>query len=229
MNRFWEPLIEGLPGWLPELLWACLQTIQLTTLSFLVAVPLGMIIVAMRLSKLQFLRWFAISLIEVARGTPALVILFIIYFGLPSIAPWLSINSLAAAVVGLGLQGGAILAEIFRAGIEAIDRGQRVWQSHRDRLGFVIFGLNGSPDRGRCSVGQLIDNHWFSVFAFAEFWVDMRDARTFGCRTDSSSRKIVIFMLHIWRICSAKVPNAHSTHPPCCSTARPAEARRGHP
>ena len=128
MNQFWAPLIEGLPGWLPQLLWAALQTLRLTALSFLVAVPLGMVVVLLRLSPFQPLRWAAICWIEVARGTPALVILFLIYFGLPSVFPWINLNSLTAAVVGLGLQGGAILAEIsgrFRAGIEAIDRGQR--------------------------------------------------------------------------------------------------------
>ena len=183
MNRFWEPLIEGLPGWLPELLWACLQTIQLTTLSFLVAVPLGMIIVAMRLSKLQFLRWFAISLIEVARGTPALVILFIIYFGLPSIAPWLSINSLAAAVVGLGLQGGAILAEIFRAGIEAIDRGQREasltlgmtpGQTMMDVIGPQAWRI-ALPPVGNYAVGLLKDTSIASIIAAPELMLRAKD------------------------------------------------------
>ena len=87
MNQFWAPLIEGLPGWLPQLLWAALQTLRLTALSFLVAVPLGMVVVLLRLSPFQPLRWAAIAWIEVARGTPALVILFLIYFGLPSVFP----------------------------------------------------------------------------------------------------------------------------------------------
>lgn len=183
MNKFWEPLIEGLPGWLPELLWACLQTIQLTTLSFLVAVPLGMIIVGARLSKLRFLRWFAISLIEVARGTPALVILFIIYFGLPSVAPWLSINSLAAAVFGLGLQGGAILAEIFRASIEAIDRGQREAsltlgmtprQTMIDVIGPQAWRI-ALPPVGNYVVGLLKDTSIASIIAAPELMLRAKD------------------------------------------------------
>jgi His/Glu/Gln/Arg/opine family amino acid ABC transporter permease subunit len=183
MNKFWEPLIEGLPGWLPELLWACLQTIQLTTLSFLVAVPLGMIIVAMRLSKLKSLRWVAIALIEVARGTPALVILFIIYFGLPSVVPWLSINSLGAAVLGLGLQGGAILAEIFRAGIEAIDRGQREAsltlgmtprQTMMDVIGPQAWRI-ALPPVGNYAVGLLKDTSIASIIAAPELMLRAKD------------------------------------------------------
>ena len=125
MTLFWKPLMEGLPEWLPPLLWAAVQTLQLTALSFLVAVPIGLGVVLLRLSPFRVMRWAAIAWIEVARGTPALVILFLIYFGLPSVFPALSFNSLTAAVVGLGLQGGAILAEVFRAGIDAINRGQR--------------------------------------------------------------------------------------------------------
>lgn len=183
MNKFWEPLIEGLPGWLPELLWACLQTLQLTALSFLVAVPLGLIIVAMRLSKVDSLRWFAISLIEVARGTPALVILFLIYFGLPSVVPWLNVNSLGAAVFGLGLQGGAILAEIFRAGIEAIDRGQREAsltlgmtprQTMVDVIGPQAWRI-ALPPVGNYAVGLLKDTSIASIIAAPELMLRAKD------------------------------------------------------
>jgi ABC-type amino acid transport system permease subunit len=70
-------------------------------------------------------RRIATVYVEVARGLPALVILFLIYFGLPSVLPWLDLDSFAAAVIGLGLQGAAVVGEIFRAGLVAVDRGQR--------------------------------------------------------------------------------------------------------
>ena len=93
--------------------------------SFVVAVAVGTVVALLRLSSLTPVRWLMVGFIEVGRGTPALVILFLIYFGLPSVLPALEFDSFTAAVMGLGLQGGTILAEIFRAGIEAIDRGQR--------------------------------------------------------------------------------------------------------
>jgi len=92
MTKFWADLNAGFADWMPQLLWACLQTLQLTALTFLVAVPLGLIIVGMRLSSRKPLKWFAVGLIEVARGTPALVILFVVYFGLPSAFLGLSLN-----------------------------------------------------------------------------------------------------------------------------------------
>ncbi len=125
MIRFTQELLENLPEWGPQMLAAALQTLQLTLASFLFATIMGAIVALARTSRFPALRWIAIVFIEVGRGTPALVILFIIYFGLPTILPALEFDSFTAAVIGLGLQGGALLGEVFRAGIEAIERGQR--------------------------------------------------------------------------------------------------------
>jgi His/Glu/Gln/Arg/opine family amino acid ABC transporter permease subunit len=124
MIRFAQELIENLPEWGPQMLGAALQTLQLTAASFLLAMLIGAIVALARTSRFLTLRWIAILYIEIGRGTPALVILFIIYFGLPTALPQLEFDSFTAAVVGLGLQGGALLGEVFRAGIEAIERGQ---------------------------------------------------------------------------------------------------------
>ena len=125
MIDFWASIWENLPDWGPQMLVAAVQTLKLTAASFVLAVAFGIVVALLRLSPLAPVRWFAIVFIEVGRGTPALVILFLIYFGLPAVVPWLEFNSFTAAVVGLALQGAAVLAEIFRAGIEALDRGQR--------------------------------------------------------------------------------------------------------
>jgi His/Glu/Gln/Arg/opine family amino acid ABC transporter permease subunit len=120
-----ELLIENLPEWVPQFFWASLQTLQLTLASFVLAVIIGIIVALLRRTHIAPIRWTMVAFVEVGRGTPALVILFLIYFALPDILPALSLNSFTAAAIGLGLQGGAVLSEIFRAGIEAIDRGQR--------------------------------------------------------------------------------------------------------
>jgi ABC-type amino acid transport system permease subunit len=77
----------------------------------------------MRLSRRRVLSGVALSYIEIVRGTPALTQLFLIYFGLA--AAGLTLRAFQAAVIGLGLNGAAYLAEVYRAGIEAIHRGQR--------------------------------------------------------------------------------------------------------
>ena len=68
------------------------------------------------------LYWFARSWIELIRGTPALTQLFILYFGLADFG--LQMPPLVAAIVGLGINGSAYLAEIFRSGIQAVGHGQ---------------------------------------------------------------------------------------------------------
>ena len=125
MISFLKVLIENLPSWGPEMLWAAGETLKLTSISFLLAVFIGSFLAIIRTSQNVFFLSIALAFIEIGRGTPALVILFMIYFGLPAISPNLQFSSFVAAVIGLGLQGGAILAETFRAGIEAIDIGQR--------------------------------------------------------------------------------------------------------
>jgi polar amino acid transport system substrate-binding protein len=68
------------------------------------------------------LRWFASSYIEVVRGTPLLIQLYLIYYGLPNIG--IRLSAFVAAVLGLGLNYAAYEAENYRAGIQAIPRGQ---------------------------------------------------------------------------------------------------------
>ncbi|CAN5200243.1 amino acid ABC transporter permease [soil metagenome] len=183
MNKFWGPLIEGFPEWMPQLLLAALQTLEMTAFSFLVAVPVGIIVVMLRLSRTRPVRWIATAYIEVARGTPALVILFVIYFGLPSVFPWLNLNSLTAAIAGLGLQGGAILAEIFRSGIEAIHRGQREaalslglspFRSMTDVIAPQAWRI-ALPPVGNYVVGLLKDTSIASIIAAPELMLRAKD------------------------------------------------------
>lgn len=125
MGNFLSQMLENLPSWGPEMLAAAGQTLTMTAVTFILAMLLGIVVALLRVSRFPLLRWGAIAFIEVGRGTPALVILFVIYFGLPAVLPALSFSSFWAAVMGLGLQGAAVLGEVFRSGIEAIDRGQR--------------------------------------------------------------------------------------------------------
>jgi His/Glu/Gln/Arg/opine family amino acid ABC transporter permease subunit len=98
------------------------ETVIVAALSLVFALVFGLFVALMRISRWRLLRWLAIAYIEFLRGTPALVQLFVIYFGLPDIG--LSPTPFQAAIIGLGLNGAAYLAEIYRAGIESIHRGQ---------------------------------------------------------------------------------------------------------
>ena len=82
-------------SWLPQMLWACLGTLRLSAVSFLVAVVLGLVGALGRTSPLPLLRGLAIGYIEICRGLPALVILYIVYYVPPHLLQ-------PAATVGRG-------------------------------------------------------------------------------------------------------------------------------
>jgi His/Glu/Gln/Arg/opine family amino acid ABC transporter permease subunit len=120
---FWAKLVEVLPDFLPVLLEGFLVSLQVASGSFALAMVLGLVLAVAAGSSLRAIRWAAIGYIELFRGTPALTQLFIIYFGLAEIG--LGMPPMAAAIVGLGANGAAYLSQVYRAGIEAVERGQR--------------------------------------------------------------------------------------------------------
>lgn len=128
MLKLPEIYAEYIGRWLPELLGYSVLTIKIAAVSFLLAIFLGLVFAVLRTSRNQLLKGIAVIYIEVARGLPIVVILYIVYFVPPQLAPdqnWRWFSTFIGSVLGLGIHGGAILAEVFRSGIEALHRGQR--------------------------------------------------------------------------------------------------------
>jgi His/Glu/Gln/Arg/opine family amino acid ABC transporter permease subunit len=94
----------------------------MTALAFIFAAILGLLLAILRMSGGVAGR-LAFAYIELVRGTPALTLLFLIYFGLVPLG--IVLQAFPAAVVALGMNGAAYLAEVYRAGIQAVDSGQR--------------------------------------------------------------------------------------------------------
>jgi His/Glu/Gln/Arg/opine family amino acid ABC transporter permease subunit len=119
---FWQVVEQR--GWyfLTTLLGGLPETVTVAIGSFLFALVFGLVVALLRISPWRVLRILAIAYIEFFRGTPALVQLFVIYFGFPDVG--FQPSPFEAAIIGLGLNGAAYLAEIYRAGIESIHRGQ---------------------------------------------------------------------------------------------------------
>jgi polar amino acid transport system permease protein len=118
MANFFELAEE----YFPYILSGAVVTLQLTAMALLASTVLGLATAFARMSPLRWLRVLAATYIEVIRGLPALLQLFIIYFGLTSFD--IRLDPFSAASLTLGLIGAAYAAEIFRAGIESVDRGQ---------------------------------------------------------------------------------------------------------
>jgi len=105
-----------------ELLAAAWATLQLAFGALVIGLIVGLLVALARLSGNRALRRAALYYIELFRGTPALVQLFIVYFSLTEIG--VHFSSFQAAMIGLGLNAAAYLAEIYRAGLEAVPKGQ---------------------------------------------------------------------------------------------------------
>lgn len=97
-------------------------TIPLTLLSFALSLVIGLLLALVQVANVKVLRQFAKFYIWVFRGTPLIVQLFIIFFGLPNIG--IVLNAFPAAVLAFGLNLGAYNAEVFRSAILAIPKGQ---------------------------------------------------------------------------------------------------------
>ena len=120
MERYLELWAQSLPS----LLTATLQvTIPLTLISFLLALIIGLLASAARnLGPYNPLNWLATGFVWFFRGTPLLVQLFLIFYGLPRLG--LTLDTWPAALIALSLNTGAYVAETFRSAYTSIPRGQ---------------------------------------------------------------------------------------------------------
>ena len=100
-----------------------MTTIALTVWSFVFAVAIGLVVCFSRISGVPGLSHLATGYIEIIRGTPLLLQLFYIYYALPDVG--IRLPAFSAGVAGLSMNFGAYLAELFRAGIQSVDFGQR--------------------------------------------------------------------------------------------------------
>ncbi len=105
------------------LLLGAVTTIGITLASFAVAIILGLTLALIRLLGIRPVNALIAVYVEVLRNTPVLAQLFIIYFSLPGLG--IMIDPVPAAIIGLSLNGGAVLSEVFRSGLNAIHHGQR--------------------------------------------------------------------------------------------------------
>ncbi|WP_433751283.1 amino acid ABC transporter permease [Falsibacillus pallidus] len=95
-------------------------TFELTVISVFIAIFIGLFFAFLKISKIKPLEILADLYIFIVRGTPLVVQIFVIYYGLTS----LNISSFWSVVIGLAFHNGAYIAEIFRGAIQSIDKGQ---------------------------------------------------------------------------------------------------------
>ena len=112
-----------IPRYIPMLLQGAWTTLVLTAGAVGLGIILGLIAALMKMCRFLPLRWLANAYIELIRGTPQLVQLFLLFYGLPQLIG-VNIPEYFGAILALGINSGAYVAEIVRAGIQAVDYGQ---------------------------------------------------------------------------------------------------------
>jgi arginine/lysine/histidine/glutamine transport system substrate-binding and permease protein len=167
---------------LPILLLGALVTLQLTILSGVLGLILGSLVGITRLSQIKPLRWLARGYVDFFRGTPLLVQIFMIYFGIPAIVQELgftfSFNRLAAAILALTLNSAAYIGEIVRGGIQSIEVGQTeasqsLGLNSVQTMRYVIFPqaiVRMLPPLGNEFISMLKDTSLVAVIGYEELF-----------------------------------------------------------
>jgi len=110
---------------LPTLAEASLITLQATILGFILAAVIGLVLAIMRMSRTPWVAWPAHGFVEFVRSTPLLVQLFFMFFVLPEFG--IEMGPLTTGIITLGLHFSTYCAEVYRAGLENIPKGQ--WEA----------------------------------------------------------------------------------------------------
>jgi polar amino acid transport system permease protein len=180
MLEFWTKLWHWLPEILLVLWHATGMTVRVAAGALVVALLLGLLVALMRIARLRPIRWLALVYTDVLRGTPALVQLFIIYFGLSDIG--IEFDPVSAAIIGLGINGAAYVGEIYRAGIEALHRGQMeaalsLGMTPAKAMRFIILPQAIRimlPPLGNYAIGLVKDTAIISTIAAPEIMFEAR-------------------------------------------------------
>ena len=203
MTPNWELVLQSF--W-PILKAGLLVTIPLALLSFALGLVIALLLAVMRISRVAPLAWLSRAYVSVIRGTPMLVQLFVIFYGLPNLGitldPWTTIT------IALSMNVGGYAAEVIRAAIESVPRGQweaahTIGMSRSLTLRRVIL-----PQAARLSVPPLSntfislvkDTSLASLVTVAELFRKAQDVAAF------SNEFLLIYMeagLIYWIICMA--------------------------
>jgi His/Glu/Gln/Arg/opine family amino acid ABC transporter permease subunit len=170
----WARAIAQFPALMSTLLLGVEITIIVTIGGFAMAAVLGLLGAVLRTARFGVLRAIGTVYVDVFRAVPVLTQLFIIYFGLAELG--IRLAPVPAAIIGFGVNGGAYLTEVFRAGIEAVHKGQTeaalsIGMTRRQALRIIIMPQAMRvilPPLGNFAIGLLKDTSVASSVAAPE-------------------------------------------------------------
>lgn len=158
----------------PYLLMGAWMTVKITSLAVAMGTIIGIFGGLMRVSKNPIFFWISTVYVEVIRGTPLLVQIFMVYFGLPSLG--IKLDPFLSGVAALGINSGAYVSEIVRGGIQSISKGQMeaarsLGMSYGKAMKYVVLPqalVRILPPLGNEFIALLKDSSLVSTIAIAE-------------------------------------------------------------
>nr|WP_299245119.1 amino acid ABC transporter permease [uncultured Halomonas sp.] len=167
----WQAAIASIPYLLEGIPWTLLISFGGLAIGFVIGIVFGLA----RLSPIPLLRWPAIVYIEIFRGTPVLVQVLFIFYGLPQLLGG-PINALTAGIAAIALNAGAYISEIVRGGVQSIEKGQReaglsLGLSRTQAFRYIIWPQalrRMIPALGNQGIVSIKDTSLFSVIGVGE-------------------------------------------------------------
>jgi polar amino acid transport system permease protein len=169
-------LFQHLLQWGPRLLRGAEITVIITVVTMILGSLWGLLLGLLRIARIPGVHQLLIVYVEIFRGLPTIVVLFIVFFGLPSVGFTISNNPIIVGTVGLSLCLGAYLSEVFRAAILAVDAGQMeaalsIGMSRRESYQKIVLPqafVIAVPTLGSFFIGLLKDTSLLSFIAVSE-------------------------------------------------------------
>ncbi len=196
-------MLELLARSAPLLAEALIITVMLGVVSFVLGSTLGLVIALVRASRLRVLKAVAVAYVSIFLGTPMLVQILLIYFGLPELG--IQIDPIPSGILALSLNVAAYQSENFRAGLLGVDRGQveaaqsigmKYWQSMR-RIVFPQALRIAMPPIGTRFIALMKDTSLVSVITITEL---TRAAERIGSASFQYLEMYIIVAIIYWLI-----------------------------
>lgn len=137
MTIDWDIILESIP----LLAEGVIVTLQVSSLSAVLGLALGVLLGLGALSRSRVIRWSVAAYVDFIRGTPLLIQIFLVFFALPMVG--IRFDEFAAGVVALSINAAAFVAEVVRGGVGSIERGQSeaakaIGMRHRQVLVYIL-------------------------------------------------------------------------------------------
>ena len=186
---------------LPYLLKGALFTVIFSASSELIGIIIGMITSIVRVSKIKVLNQLAIIYVDLFRGTPLLIQIIFIYYALPYVG--INLPASIAGIAALSINSGAYVSEIFRAGIESIDKGQMeaarsLGMSYMQAMIYVVIPQTIKrvlPPLTNEFVALIKDSSLLSVIAIAELMRTAKEMMTWKMNPSSLTAAAIIYLI----------------------------------